>query len=118
MEFVRLLHIVRKVLSSRLPLVVTSRIGSKCYQRIFKRLTEKLLFGAGSCRAIRFKPNLSIVFGGACALVTSAYSRDMAAHFEVFVSKEDFKFNCAHFISFKGFRERLHGHNYRISIKV
>jgi 6-pyruvoyltetrahydropterin/6-carboxytetrahydropterin synthase len=38
--------------------------------------------------------------------------------FEVYVSKEDFKFNCSHFIAFEGFRERLHGHNYRISIKV
>ena len=38
--------------------------------------------------------------------------------FSVFVSKEDFKFNCAHFIAFKGFRERLHGHNYRLSIKI
>ncbi len=34
------------------------------------------------------------------------------------MSKEDFKFNCSHFIAFEGFRERLHGHNYRISIKV
>jgi 6-pyruvoyltetrahydropterin/6-carboxytetrahydropterin synthase len=38
--------------------------------------------------------------------------------FSVFVSKADFKFNCAHFIAFKGFRERLHGHNYRLSVKV
>jgi len=38
--------------------------------------------------------------------------------FEVFVSKEDFKFNCAHFIAYKGFRERLHGHNYRVSVRV
>jgi dihydroneopterin triphosphate aldolase (PTPS-III) / 6-pyruvoyltetrahydropterin synthase len=40
------------------------------------------------------------------------------ATFSVFVSKADFRFNCAHFISFKGFRERLHGHNYRLSIKI
>ena len=40
------------------------------------------------------------------------------AEFEVFVSKADFKFNCAHFIAFKGFRERLHGHNYTCSVKV
>mmetsp|Transcript_1015 Transcript_1015/g.1682 ORF Transcript_1015/g.1682 Transcript_1015/m.1682 type:complete len:208 (+) Transcript_1015:44-667(+) len=38
--------------------------------------------------------------------------------FEVFVSKADFKFSCAHFISYKGFRERLHGHNYQASIKI
>jgi dihydroneopterin triphosphate aldolase (PTPS-III) / 6-pyruvoyltetrahydropterin synthase len=40
------------------------------------------------------------------------------AEFEIFVSKADFKFNCAHFIAFHGFRERLHGHNYRMSVKV
>lgn len=40
------------------------------------------------------------------------------SQFEVFVSKADFKFNCAHFIAFRGFRERLHGHNYTASVKV
>lgn len=40
------------------------------------------------------------------------------AEFEIFVSKADFKFNCAHFIIFEGFRERLHGHNYQVSVKV
>lgn len=38
--------------------------------------------------------------------------------FEVFVSKADFKFNCAHFIIYNGFRERLHGHNYQLSVRV
>lgn len=42
----------------------------------------------------------------------------MAREFEVFLSKADFKFNCAHFIAFQGFRERLHGHNYTASVKV
>lgn len=40
------------------------------------------------------------------------------SEFEVFVSKADFKFNCAHFIIYKGFRERLHGHNYQLSVRV
>lgn len=40
------------------------------------------------------------------------------SEFEVYVSKADFKFNCAHFISFKGFREKLHGHNYTVGVKV
>lgn len=40
------------------------------------------------------------------------------AEFDVFVSKADFKFNCAHFIIFDGFRERLHGHNYQMSVRV
>jgi dihydroneopterin triphosphate aldolase (PTPS-III) / 6-pyruvoyltetrahydropterin synthase len=38
--------------------------------------------------------------------------------FEVFVSKDTFKFNAAHFVAFKGFRERLHGHNYRVSVRL
>ncbi len=38
--------------------------------------------------------------------------------FEVVIAKPDFKFNSAHFIAFKGFREKLHGHNYTVSVKV
>lgn len=38
--------------------------------------------------------------------------------FEVYVSKETFKFNAAHFVAFSGFRERLHGHNYRVSVRL
>jgi dihydroneopterin triphosphate aldolase (PTPS-III) / 6-pyruvoyltetrahydropterin synthase len=40
------------------------------------------------------------------------------SEFEVFVGKADFKFNCAHFIAFRGFRERMHGHNYRLFVKI
>jgi len=36
----------------------------------------------------------------------------------VYVCKSDFKFNCAHFIAFQGYRERLHGHNYLLSVKM
>ncbi|HXC51208.1 MAG TPA: 6-carboxytetrahydropterin synthase [Candidatus Limnocylindrales bacterium] len=42
----------------------------------------------------------------------------MQSSFEVFVSKESFKFNAAHFIAYPGFRERLHGHNYRVSVRM
>ena len=38
--------------------------------------------------------------------------------FEVYVAKEDFKFNCSHFIAFHGFRERLHGHNYTAAVRL
>jgi 6-pyruvoyl-tetrahydropterin synthase len=38
--------------------------------------------------------------------------------FEVFVAKDTFKFNAAHFVAFAGFRERLHGHNYRVSVRL
>lgn len=38
--------------------------------------------------------------------------------FEVNVSKDTFKFNAAHFVAYKGFRERLHGHNYKVSVRL
>ena len=38
--------------------------------------------------------------------------------FEVFVMKEKFKFSCAHFVAFQGFRERLHGHNYQVGVRM
>jgi len=38
--------------------------------------------------------------------------------FSIFVGKENMKFNCAHFVAFEGFRERLHGHNYRLSVRI
>lgn len=38
--------------------------------------------------------------------------------FEVFVAKENLKFNAAHFIAYPGFRERLHGHNYQVTVRI
>jgi len=38
--------------------------------------------------------------------------------FEVHVSKDSFKFNAAHFVAYPGFRERLHGHNYQVSVRL
>ena len=38
--------------------------------------------------------------------------------FEVFVSKETFKFHAAHFVAFQGYRERLHGHNYKVGVRI
>lgn len=34
------------------------------------------------------------------------------------VALEEFKFNCAHFIAYPGYRERLHGHNYTVSVEL
>jgi dihydroneopterin triphosphate aldolase (PTPS-III) / 6-pyruvoyltetrahydropterin synthase len=33
-------------------------------------------------------------------------------------AKEDFKFHAAHFVAFEGYRERLHGHNYRVGVRL
>lgn len=41
-----------------------------------------------------------------------------AQRFNVFVGKEYLKFNAAHFIAFPGFRERLHGHNYHVTVRL
>jgi 6-pyruvoyl tetrahydropterin synthase/QueD family protein len=38
--------------------------------------------------------------------------------FKVHVEKDYLKFNAAHFIAYKGFREALHGHNYRVSVEI
>ncbi len=38
--------------------------------------------------------------------------------FRVYVSKDYLKFNAAHFIAYKGFRESLHGHNYGVSVQI
>ena len=38
--------------------------------------------------------------------------------FRVHVTKDYLKFSAAHFIAYKGFREALHGHNYRVSVEV
>jgi 6-pyruvoyltetrahydropterin/6-carboxytetrahydropterin synthase len=38
--------------------------------------------------------------------------------FDVCVSKDTFKFNAAHFVAFENYRERLHGHNYRLSLRL
>merc|ERR1740123_221338 len=34
----------------------------------------------------------------------------------VHLAGEDFMFSCAHFVAFRGFRERLHGHNYTVEV--
>jgi dihydroneopterin triphosphate aldolase (PTPS-III) / 6-pyruvoyltetrahydropterin synthase len=43
---------------------------------------------------------------------------DSTTAFEVYVSKDTFKFNAAHFVAFEGYRERLHGHNYRVGVRL
>jgi len=38
--------------------------------------------------------------------------------FSIDIKHPTFKFNCAHFIVFPGYREKLHGHNYTCSINI
>lgn len=37
---------------------------------------------------------------------------------EVAVESPSFSFSAAHFIAYKGYREKLHGHNYNVSLKL
>ena len=48
----------------------------------------------------------------------NANRHDPTAQFEIYVSMDTFKFNASHFVAFPGFRERLHGHNYRVSVRL
>lgn len=42
-----------------------------------------------------------------------------SSRFELRLAKEDFKFNAAHFVAHDdGTRERLHGHGYRVSVRL
>ena len=43
---------------------------------------------------------------------------DYLEKYSVNVVKADFKFNAAHFVAYKGFRERLHGHNYTVGVRL
>lgn len=36
----------------------------------------------------------------------------------VVIRGDEFKFCCAHFVSYAGFRERLHGHNYTVEVEA
>ena len=47
-----------------------------------------------------------------------AFGQACRGKFNVFVGKEDFKFNAAHFVAFRGYRERLHGHNYHVAVRL
>lgn len=52
------------------------------------------------------------------SLQTQIANTPRETQFEIYVSKDTFKFNASHFVAYPGFRERLHGHNYRASVKL
>ena len=49
---------------------------------------------------------------------TAGSENKKVTSFEVYVSKETFKFHAAHFVAFQGYRERLHGHNYQVGVRI
>jgi hypothetical protein len=70
--------------------------------------------GAGTGVAPTGQLMTGAIGGIAPAVLTSGYNEV----FKVHVSKDYMKFNAAHFIAYKGFRERLHGHNYRVAVTI
>jgi len=52
------------------------------------------------------------------ALQTQLATTSNGTQFEINVSKDTFKFNASHFVAYPGFRERLHGHSYKASVKL
>ena len=48
----------------------------------------------------------------------SQHDHSTTTQFEIYVCKDTFKFNASHFVAYPGFRERLHGHSYRASVKL
>lgn len=59
-----------------------------------------------------------ISHGGATAPTANHHDLHTTAQFEIYVSKDTFKFNASHFVAYPGFRERLHGHNYRAAVRL
>lgn len=51
-------------------------------------------------------------------MATSSVPWDGQTQFQGGVELDDMKFNAAHFIAYRGFREPLHGHNYRVAVAV
>jgi 6-pyruvoyltetrahydropterin/6-carboxytetrahydropterin synthase len=39
-------------------------------------------------------------------------------YYSIFVEKDEFQFSAAHFVTFNSDCEKLHGHNYRVSVKI
>lgn len=56
--------------------------------------------------------------GAAAAAAATIPTHHPHQHYEVFVATDRFKFTASHFIAFAGFRERLHGHNYSVSLRL
>ena len=48
----------------------------------------------------------------------SPIRNEMQSEFELFLSGETFKFSASHFLARHGHRERLHGHDYRVSVRL
>lgn len=51
-------------------------------------------------------------------MASTKHNNNDNTSFEVYVSKDTFKFNAAHFVAFENFRERLHGHNYHVGVRL
>jgi len=73
--------------------------------------------GSNDSASMQALASLQSTFRGS-GPVTNTTTVIQPATFEVYVSKDTFKFNAAHFVAFRGYRERLHGHNYTVSVRL
>lgn len=55
---------------------------------------------------------------GAAGGAAAAAAATAAGAFRVSVGGSGLGFSAAHFVAFRGFRERLHGHDYRLAVSV
>ncbi|DBA04961.1 TPA: LOW QUALITY PROTEIN: hypothetical protein N0F65_006963 [Lagenidium giganteum] len=63
-------------------------------------------------------PNMSAATAAQLSSLSASLASSYAETYKVHVSKDYMKFNAAHFIAYKGFREKLHGHNYRVAVTI
>mmetsp|Transcript_82493 Transcript_82493/g.218919 ORF Transcript_82493/g.218919 Transcript_82493/m.218919 type:complete len:219 (-) Transcript_82493:144-800(-) len=67
-------------------------------------------------------PGLGRCAAGRCLMPVSVGAAEHwsggRGSYVVQVGGEHFKFSCAHFVAYEGFRERLHGHNYTVSVRL
>lgn len=71
--------------------------------------------GKGPCASARRRPRQ---LGSSNGVVPVPASSSSSAAREVGVALPDIQFAAAHFVAFHGFRERLHGHNYSVSVRL
>jgi dihydroneopterin triphosphate aldolase (PTPS-III) / 6-pyruvoyltetrahydropterin synthase len=90
------------------------------YSRYLSVIIQQLLTSNGSMGSIMLNTLIHLleILG---PFIPSHLFKDqqvIMGEFELLVNKSDFKFNIAHFIVHRNVRERMHGHNYQLSIRV
>lgn len=48
----------------------------------------------------------------------TGHRNDIQSEFELFLERDSFKFSASHFVARHGQRQRLHGHDYKVSVRL